>query len=61
MGILHAVFAVFKFFFGLGALVTLMGIGIILLWFCLRFLVQRTSTGQPAERSPLLRQLFLEP
>lgn len=61
MGFLHDVFAVCKFFFGLGALVLLLGIGLVLLWFCLRFLVQRLLAGQPPERSPLLRKLFLEP
>jgi uncharacterized membrane protein len=61
MGFLQSVFAVCKFFFGLGALLTLIGIGLLLLWYCLRFLVQRLLSGQPPERNPLLRKLFLEP
>jgi hypothetical protein len=61
MGFLHDVFSVFKFFFGLGALFALLGIGIALGWFALRFIVQRLLRGQPAERYAGLRKLFLSP
>jgi hypothetical protein len=61
MEVLHSLFAVLKFFFGLGALVTLLGMGLLLLWFCLRFLVQRKLARQPRERGPALRKFFLEP
>jgi hypothetical protein len=61
MGFLHDVFSVCKFFFGLGALFALLGIGVALGWFFLRVIVQRLLMAQPAERHPVLRKLFLEP
>ena len=60
MGVLHEVFSVFKFLFGLGALFALLGIGAALAWFALRLMVQGLLQGQPAERYPGLRKLFLE-
>jgi hypothetical protein len=60
MGFWHEVFSVFKFFFGLGALFTLLGIGAVLLWFALRLAVQRLLIRQPADRYAGLRKLFLE-
>jgi hypothetical protein len=60
MQFLHDVFSVFKFLFGLGALFALLGIGLVLLWFSLRLVVLRLLLGQPAERYPGLRKLFLE-
>jgi hypothetical protein len=52
---------VFKFIFGLGALCTLIGLGLVLGWFLIRFLVKRALIGQPASQCPHLRKLFLEP
>ena len=60
MGFLHVVFSVFKFLFGLGALFALLGIGTALGWFALRLVVHGLLQGQPAERYPGLRKLFLE-
>ena len=60
MEVLHVIFVVFKFIFGLGALVTLLGIGLGLLWFVLHILVRLGLRNQPSDRFPLLRQLFLE-
>jgi hypothetical protein len=51
---------VFKFIFGLGALATLLGIGVGLLWFVLHILARLGLRNQPSERFPLLRQMFLE-
>jgi hypothetical protein len=51
---------VFKFIAGLGALATLLGIGLGLLWFVLHVLVRLGLRHQPPDRYPLLRQLFLE-
>ena len=39
LGFLSDVFRVIKFFFGLGALCALLGIGLVLLWFALRVVV----------------------
>jgi hypothetical protein len=61
MGFWHTVFTVFKFLFGLGALCALIGLGCVLGWFFLRFLVKHALLGQPAHRYPRLRKLFLEP
>jgi hypothetical protein len=58
--VLHVIFGVFKFIMGLGALATLLGIGVGLLWFVLHVLVRLGLRHQPAERFPRLRQLFLE-
>lgn len=57
---LHTLFVIFKFIFGLGALATLIGIGLGLVWFGLHILLRFTLRDQPAERFPLFRQLFLE-
>jgi hypothetical protein len=61
MAFFQSMFAFFKFLFGLGALLTLLGIGALLLWFCLRSLAQRLLAGQPAHHYPLVRKFFLEP
>ena len=60
MEVLHVIFGVFKFIMGLGALATLLGIGVGLLWFVLHVLVRLGLRHQPPDRYPLLRQLFLE-
>lgn len=60
MDFLHGVFSVFKFFFGLGALGALITVGLLLLWFLLRFIVRLLLQRQPGDRNPLLRKLFLE-
>ena len=57
---LHDVFVVLKWLFGLGALMTLLGIGLVLLWFAARAVVVRALRHQPADRFPVLRRLFLE-
>ena len=58
--VLHTIFVIFKFIFGLGALAALVGIGLGLVWFGLHIIVRFTLRRQPADRFPLLRQLFLE-
>jgi len=58
--VLHVIFVVFKFIFGLGALAALLGIGLGLLWFVLHVLARLGLRHQPPDRYPLLRQLFLE-
>jgi hypothetical protein len=58
--VLHVIFVVFKFIFGLGALAALLGIGVGLLWFVLHLLARLGLRHQPPDRYPLLRQLFLE-
>lgn len=60
MEFLHGVFTVIKFILGLGALATLLGIGLVLLWFALRLIVHFALRHQPPDRCPRLRQLFLE-
>ena len=55
-----AVFTVIKFFFGLGALAGLIGIGLVFLWFALRVVVGYALHGQPVDRYIPLRKLFLE-
>ena len=57
---LHDVFVVLKWFFGFGALLTLLGIGVMLLWFAARAVVVRVLRNQSADRFPVLRKLFLE-
>jgi uncharacterized membrane protein len=57
---LYDVFTVIKFFFGLGALVSLIGIGLVLLWFFLRAVVGYALRRQPADRYVPLRKLFLD-
>ena len=60
LAVLHDMFAVIKFFFGLGALFTLMGIGLLLLWFFLRIIVGYVLRHQPTDRYRPLRKLFLD-
>ena len=57
---LYEVFTVIKFFFGLGALVGLIGLGLLFLWFFLRAVVGYVLRRQPADRYVPLRKLFLE-
>ena len=57
---LHDVFVVLKWFFGFGALMTLLGIGAVLLWFAAHAVVVRALRNQSADRFPVLRKLFLE-
>lgn len=57
--ILYDMFVVFKFIFGLGALLALVGIGLGLVWFLLHIVVRFSLRGQPANSFPRLRQLFL--
>ena len=60
LGFLYDVFQVIKFFFGLGALVGLIGIGLVFLWFALRVVVRYALCGQPVDRYVPLRKLFLD-
>jgi hypothetical protein len=57
---LHDVFAVLKVLFGLGALMTLLGMGLVLLWFVGRAIVVRALRSRSADRHRVLRKLFLE-
>ena len=57
---LHDVFVVLKWLFGFGALMTLLGIGLVLLWFIARAVVVRALRNRAADRFPVLRKLFLE-
>ena len=57
---LHDVFVVLKWLFGFGALMALLGIGLVLLWFIARAVVVRVLRSQSADRFPVLRKLFLE-
>jgi hypothetical protein len=61
MAFLHGVFTVFKFLFGLGALAGLIAIGLMLLWFVGHAIARSILAGQPSDRLPGVRQLFLEP
>jgi len=61
LAFLHDVFTVIKFFFGLGALVTLIGMGLLCLWFFLRAVVGYALRNRPADRYVPLRGLFLDP
>ena len=60
LAFLYDVFTVVKFFFGLGALIALLGMGLLFLWFLLRAIVGYTLRDQPADRCVPLRKLFLE-
>jgi hypothetical protein len=60
LGFLYDVFQVIKFFFGLGALVGLIGIGLLFLWFFLRAVVVHALWRQPADQYIPLRKLFLD-
>ena len=57
---LHDAFVVLKWLFGLGALMTLLGIGLVFLWFIARAVVMRALRNQAADRFSVLRKLFLE-
>ena len=57
---LYDLFKVIKFFFGLGALIGLIGIGLLFLWFFLRAVVVHALRRQPADRYVPLRKLFLD-
>ena len=57
---LHDVFVVLKWLFGFGALLMLLGIGLVLLWFTAHAVVVRILRNQPADRFAVLRKLFLE-
>ena len=57
---LYEVFTVVKFFFGFGALIGLIGIGLVFLWFALRVVVRYALCGQPVDRYVPLRKLFLD-
>ena len=58
--VFYDVFTLMKFCFGFGALLSLMGIGLLLLWFFLRVIVGYTLRGQPAGRYLPLRKLILD-
>lgn len=58
--LLHALFSVVKFLFGLGALCGLLALGLLLLWYVLRVLTSFLLRGQPVSRFPYLRKLFLD-
>jgi hypothetical protein len=60
LAFLSGVFHVVKFFFGLGALGALLGIGLVLLWFALRVVVGYALRGQPVDRYVPLRKVFLD-
>ena len=60
LAFLHDVFTVIKFFFGLGALFTLIGMGFVFLWFFLRAIVGYALRHQPADQYLPLRKLFLD-
>jgi len=57
---LYDVFRLMKFLFGLGALLGLIGIGLVLLWFALRALVGYGLRAQPTDHYLALRKLFLD-
>ncbi|ETX05391.1 hypothetical protein [Candidatus Entotheonella palauensis] len=60
MSVWYGIFVVFKYIFGLGALLALLGIGAMLLWFALHLIVRFSLRNQPADCCLWLRQLFLE-
>ena len=60
LGFLYDVFTVVKFLFGLGALVGLIGIGLLLFWFFLRVVVVYALRRQPTDRYVPLRKLFCD-
>ena len=59
MSVWYGIFVVFKFIFGLGALLALVGIGVMLLWFVLHLIVRFSLRHQPHDRYLWLRQRFL--
>jgi hypothetical protein len=60
MGVLHGIFEICKFVFGLGALFGLLGVGFMMLWFLGHVVVQLALRNQPSEYCAGLRKLFLE-
>ncbi len=60
MELLHGIFTVVKFVFGLGALVALLGIGCALLWYLVRAILKLSMPDLSARRDSLLSRLFLE-
>lgn len=60
MDVLHAIFGICKFVFGLGALFGLMGVGLVMLWFLGHVTLRLVLRNQPSERCAGLRKLFLE-
>ncbi len=58
LSFLYDIFTVIKFFFGLGALFTLLGMGLLLVWFFLRAILGYALRDQPADRYIPLRKLF---
>ena len=58
--VFYTIFVIFKYLFGLGALAALIAIALGLVWFVLHIAVRFALQGQPPDRFPLLRQLFLE-
>ena len=60
LGFLYDVFRVMKFFFGLGALCVLLGIGLVFVWFTLRVVVGYALRRQAVDRYVALRKLFLD-
>lgn len=60
MDILHGIFEICKFFFGLGALFGLLGVGAVMLWFLGHVLVRFALRNQPSDSCVGLRKLFLE-
>ena len=59
--LLHDVFHIIKFLFGLGALFGLLGITVLCLWFLGRFLMRHLLRGHVAQSAIALRKIFLEP
>ena len=57
---LHDVFVVLKVLFGLGALMILLAIGLVLLWFVGRAVVMRALRSRPPDRHLVLRKLVLD-
>lgn len=57
---LHNVFVVLKWLFGFGALLALLGIALVLMWFAARAVVVRALRNRSANRFPRLRKLFLD-
>lgn len=57
---LYGIFTVFKFFFGLGALAGLIGIGLVLVWFALHLIVRLVTSGKPVASDSTLHKLFLD-
>ena len=60
MEVLHGIFTVFKFLFGLGALGGLATMAGLVLWFLVHLMVRGALRRQPAHCCPGLRKLFLE-